>query len=408
MGVEVKPYPGIHLLIIFHEEVSPEMVQDFLKQGLGTEYDVGQGNPDQSLSWNIDQTLDELQRRFGNKAFAIAPHVDSTAGLYEGLKDLKQPRISAFKHSLLKGVSFNNVEIRDKISNLLKSPDYKRGVPLAFLQSSDFHGQPGYYIGFLHSKIYLGEKRPKYNSLLEALNNEKFVKCSADFVQETYNNLTAGFPVQSFSSCIAGALTFNEADYRSLCDSVCAYLNTNGGIIEMTGNVSIAGDKSDIIKELENNLKNILSLRLKPPVTSYQIKTLQMSSSKYKALILFQRSSKLFMCDGKVFTLKNNNPCPADPREIEYIVARNLNTRFGVSLERKLNNLLYEAKRASKFQPSYPLVVKFSDKYEFSIRKYFDIKLVDERHDYIDELDLKLTKYPNGMDLDNIVNVINK
>jgi hypothetical protein len=396
MGVEIKPYPGIHLLVIFHEEVQPDAVDSFLKDALGQEYEEKKGNPDQIIGWRIDQTLDELRNRFGNRAFAIAPHVDSTGGLYEGLKELKQPRISAFKHPVLRAVSFNNVETRERIKQLLGTPDYKRGTPLSFIQSSDFHGQPGYSIGFLHSKLFFDEKRLKYNSLFEALGNEKYVRCSADFVQDTYNSLIHGFSIQSFSSCTPEKLIFHENDHRVLCDTVCAYLNTDGGIIEISGNIPISEDKGEIIKEFQNNMNDILMSRLKPLRRRYQVKTLQMSSTKYKALVLFEQSSGLFMSDGRILILKNDNPCPAEPHDIEYIVARNLNKRFGKSLGRKLQDLSYETKRASKSQQSYPLVVKFSDKFNFSFTRHFEFTLLDEIHDNIEELQEKATKYYVG------------
>lgn len=396
MGVEIKPDPGIHILVIFHEEVKPEIVEAFLSDGLGREYENLKGNPEPMLRWNISQTFNEIQQRFGDKAFVIAPHIDSNCGLYESLKNLPQARMIALKHPILKAVSFNNPEVRAKIKNFLQSPEYKRGSPIAFLQDSDYHGEPGSYIGSSHSKIFIGNKKLSYNSLLEGLYIEKNVKCSVDFIEEIYNNLIEGFHVQRFVSYSTDKLIFNESDYRLLCDTVCAYLNSEAGIIEMTGNISSPVDKTKIVEEFEKNLNQILSSRLRPVPHNYSIKILQMSNTKYKVLVWFRSSSKLFMSDGTILMLKNGDPCPAEPHEIEYIVARNLYRRYGKSIENKLEDLTLETKRISKIQRSYPIAVKCENKLKKNLEKIFNIKLL-ELHDEIDLLPQLYNKYPNGV-----------
>lgn len=396
MGIEIKPDPGIHLLVIFHEEIKLELVETFLFDGLGAEYESLKGNPEPMLKWNIAQTFEEIQKRFTNKAFVIAPHVDSNCGLYESLKNLHQPRIIAFKHPLLKAISFNNPEVRDKIKKLLQSPDYKRDYPIAFLQDSDYHGESGNYIGFSHSKILSGNKRISYSSLLNALPKEKNVICSVDFVEEIYNDLIEGFSIQRFMSTFQNKLIFNESDYRLLCDTVCSYLNSDGGIIEMTGTISISGDKSEVVDEFKQKLEQILASRLKPIPKIYSTKILQMSNTKHKILVLFNSSSKLFMSDGKILILKNGAPCPAESNEIECIVARNLNKRYGKSVEEKLEEVTFETKRISKIQRSYPIAVKYDNKLMRNLGRVFNIDFL-ELHNKIEPLQQLYEKYGNGV-----------
>lgn len=400
MGVEIKPDPGIHFIIIFHEEIKPEMVDDFLSDGIGTDLMSFKGNAEPMLKWNIAQTLDEISRRFPNKAFVIAPHIDSNCGLFESLKDLPQPRMIALKNPILKAVSFNNVETRNRIKNLLQSPDYKRELPLIFLQDSDYHGETGSYIGSSNAKVYFSDKRINYSTLFEALSQERNVKCSADFVEELYNDLIEGFNVQRFTSYTTGKLSFNESDYRLLCDTICAYSNSEGGIVEIAGNISISDDSSKVAEDLASNLKTIFSSRLKP-LPTFSLKILRISNTKCRALIMFKSARKLFMSDGNVLIFKNNNYCPAEPHEIEYIVARNLNRRFGYAVEQELEDLTFQTKRFSKIQRSFPIVLKYDHYLKKSFVKTFDVDFL-KVHNKIDSLEELYRKYSNGLADGNI------
>ncbi len=396
MGVEIKPYPGVHILVIFHDNVVCEDVESFLNDGLDGKFVDDNGDPEPALKWNITQTFEEVERRFQNKAFIIAPHVDSSFGLYETLKGLGPARIDAFKHHMLKGISFNNSENRERIRHMLSGQDYKRKSPLAFIQSSDFHGQKGYDIGLMHTKIKFGNRRVNYNSVFDLMSSESNVKCSVDTVTDTYNSLIEGMSVVKFQSYVDSKMIFNEDDYRNLSDYVCAFLNTNGGIIDINGNVKIEIDKSEILKELEDDMCKILYNRLGVKEIKYHIKSLQMSNSKYKVLIMYLRSNKLHMSEGKVLILKSDKPMPAAPHEIEYVVTTNLRDKYIKNVENSLDDISFEARRLSEAQAAYPILTNCDIYLENTFFKNLKSKYIIVNDD-INELEESIQKHQNGL-----------
>jgi len=113
MGVEIKVYPGVHIQIIFREDVTCEEVITFLEKGLNNSYAEVKGNPDAALKWRVDEAFDEVERVFGKKALIIAPHVDRTNGLLEVLKGSAQAKMDALRNPVLKYLNLNNVETRE-------------------------------------------------------------------------------------------------------------------------------------------------------------------------------------------------------------------------------------------------------------------------------------------------------
>lgn len=407
MGIEIKTYPGVHILAVFHESVLPEEVEAFLSEGLEGNFGVLKGDPEPMLKWNIPQTFNELEKYFQHKCFIIAPHVDSNYGLYEALKNLPPARVEAFKHHMLKGISFNSIENRDRIRLMLQGQDYKRKSPLAFIQSSDFHGQKGYEIGFMHTKLNFGQKKINYNSISELLNNDSNVKCSADTVADTYMKLIKNKDILKINSSEDNRLTIRKDDYNNLSEYVCAFYNTNGGIVDISGNVKSEIDKTDILKNLEEQLGEILSERIKQEKFTFGMRTLQMSNSKYKALIRFDRSKKLNMSEGVVYTIKDGKPVPATANEIEFIVTTNLQNKYIINAENSLNQLSYEAKRLAEAQISYPILAKCDSNYQNRFKKLFDYKLLDI-NEPIDELERLTNKHVNGTPNGNLEVSISK
>jgi hypothetical protein len=77
MGFELKAYPGVHLLFIFHESVSPESTASFLSDVYQRPYDEIAGLPDPATVSTIEQVMDKAVLLFGEKFFVVAPHIES-------------------------------------------------------------------------------------------------------------------------------------------------------------------------------------------------------------------------------------------------------------------------------------------------------------------------------------------
>jgi hypothetical protein len=46
MGVEIKAYPGVHLLVIWHEAVQPQAAQEFIGDAYSKDYKALNGDPE--------------------------------------------------------------------------------------------------------------------------------------------------------------------------------------------------------------------------------------------------------------------------------------------------------------------------------------------------------------------------
>jgi hypothetical protein len=90
MGVEIKANPGIHALVLFAESVEPDDVCTFLEELYQAPYAEFAGDPAPTTRSTLTQTLDRVQEAFPDRAFVIFPHVDSSGGAYEDLKDFAQ------------------------------------------------------------------------------------------------------------------------------------------------------------------------------------------------------------------------------------------------------------------------------------------------------------------------------
>ena len=177
--------------------------------------------------------LDKILEEFADTAFVVFPHVDSSGGVYEDLKDFQQARIAALIHPVVKSLSFNRQETRAKlVRDILAQPAYRRSHPLALIQSSDFHGEEGTAIGQPRTEVLVRDGKPTFKNLRESFRETSRVKCSIDFVEEEYQRMVKETFVAKFLSQSEHSI-FKEDDFDAVAESVCVMLNSKGGIIEL-------------------------------------------------------------------------------------------------------------------------------------------------------------------------------
>ena len=405
MGVEVSPNPGIHLLIIFQENVAPEEAEQFLDDGLDGKYEKLKGSPDPLLKWNIEQLMDEVESRFGEKAIIVAPHADSSKGIYESLKSLPQARISAFKHSKLKAISFNNPDNRERMKQLLKSSDYTRESGLAFIQSSDYHGHTTNEIGSTFTKIQFPTGKVNYSTLVTSLQVEENIVCFIDIINDVYSSITSGWTVTKFQ--INGNNgEISECDYHMLSDTVCSYLNSDGGVIELQVTNITDDAKSNLLKTIKEHLLYVINTKVKPSIKDIIIRTLPTSNTKLLILTYFMRSSRLHTSDGRIFVNNSNNVNEATASQIEYIVAQNISRRFGGDWAASLGTVSHEAKRLANANDAYPIAIKVDEHIEYLNYKTTTIikNEISPSNEYIANL---IKNNPNGDAKGNLLIVPN-
>jgi hypothetical protein len=233
MGVEIKADPGIHMLLIFAESVEPAQVIKFLETAYQSSYFEFSGDPTPTTRWTLKETLDKIYEEFADAAFVVFPHVDSSGGVYEDLKDFQQTRIAALTHPVVKSLSFNRQETRTKlVQDILAQPAYRRSSPLSLIQSSDFHGEEGAAIGQPRTEILVRDGKPTFKNLKESFRETSRVKCSIDFVEEEYQRMVKESFVAKFLAQ-TGQSIFKEEDFNDIAQNVCAMLNSKGGIVEL-------------------------------------------------------------------------------------------------------------------------------------------------------------------------------
>jgi hypothetical protein len=365
MGVEIKADPGIHALVIFAESVEPSEVVTFLESGYQAPYLEFQGEPAPGMRWTLKQTLDQIQEIFTDRAFVVFPHVDSSGGVYEDLKEFAPARISALTHPIVKALSFNRQETRDRLKDLLKQPDYARPQPLSLIQSSDFHGKEGTSIGQPRTEVCARDGKPTFKNLKEAFREQK-VKCSIDFIAEDYQaSLKDRFVAKYVSD--RDRMEFKQINFDDISESICGMLNSSGGIIELEGDVTGAAEQERIVNHVRDQLKSILDGKLAPPFEPTQYRFFQFSPGKVRVLCLIPQANRLYLAIGKAFTNKNNVTRPATPNEIEFVVSRNLDTRFGRRFEGTLKGMSRASSLLSRLPHGIPVILSCHHKMELQL-----------------------------------------
>jgi len=389
MGVELKADPGIHLLIIFAEAVEPDDVVRFLEDAYERKYSEFAGDPTPTARWTIKVSLDKIQERFSENAFVVFPHVDSGGGVYEDLKDFAQVRITALTHPVVKALSFNKEETRDKLINLFRQPDYRRATPVAFIQSSDYHGQEGSAVGQPRTEIRVRDGKPTFKNLKEAFRESGRIKCSADLVVEEYENATRGRFVAKFIVEV-GTFKFREDDLDHIAESVCGMLNTSGGgILEFEGAIDPERGAEKPIDIVREQLKSLLNERLEPslPVPSYA--SLRFSPGRVRVLCRFFRADALYAANRRVYVVEGGKPMIASPGEIEYIASQNLSRRFGGRFEKTLERVSRQSTLLSVLPKGIPLLLRSERRLIFGLPaslKVSDIKPAADEGNEISEI----------------------
>lgn len=368
MGVELKADPGIHVLLVFAESVDPSQVESFLADAYGQDYRLISGDPKPGTRWSLKETLDNAQHVFGENAFGVFPHADSSGGVYEDLKDFPTARIGALTHPFIGAVSFNKSETRDRIIELAKQPDYKRDHPLAYIQSSDFHGAEGTTVGEPRTDVLVREGKPNYRNLKEAL-QERRVKCSIDFVVDEYNALTEGVPLLKLKTC-DGKLAIHSDQHNDLMEFMCGCLNSKSGIVEIEG---CPDPEQTPWETVRDQIIQISEGKLEPLPKSYLHRVLRTASAKVRVLVRVRPSGQLHTLDGKVYVMRPNGPSIAKANEIEFVVSRNIDQRFGPRLVKTLRQSARESRLLARMPYGISLFLSCQTRLERGFPKEFKI-----------------------------------
>ncbi len=135
-GIEFEVNNGIHLLIIFSNDVPLQRIEKFLLDGGYTLTSFGEKEPLVIPNWDIFTFYEESKKY---DCIIIDAHTDSTKGIYNTIpKGIA--RANCFRSPQLYAVCYKSETQKDKLKSALQSgKDYSRTFPLSFVRFSDSH-----------------------------------------------------------------------------------------------------------------------------------------------------------------------------------------------------------------------------------------------------------------------------
>ncbi|HEX9896226.1 MAG TPA: RNA-binding domain-containing protein [Dehalococcoidales bacterium] len=135
-GMEFQVRPGIHILIVFSNEIRTEEIDKLLIDGGFGPEEYGECDP--ATLGNLD-VLDLFDKCKNFDCLVIDAHTDSNKGILN-TTEKGMYRASCFKSPQLNAVCYKSVEQAEKLKSVLETAkEYKRQTPLAFVQFSDAH-----------------------------------------------------------------------------------------------------------------------------------------------------------------------------------------------------------------------------------------------------------------------------
>ena len=135
-GIEFEVNNGIHLLIIFSNDVPLQRIEKLLLDGGYTPTSFGEKEPSVIPNWDIFAFYEESRKY---DCIIIDAHTDSTKGILDTIPK-GMARANCFRSPQLYAVCYNSETQKDKLKSTLQSgKDYSRTFPLSFVRFSDSH-----------------------------------------------------------------------------------------------------------------------------------------------------------------------------------------------------------------------------------------------------------------------------
>lgn len=217
-GIEFEVNNGIHLLIIFNNDVPLQRIEKLLLDGGYTLTSFGDKEPPLIPNWDIFAFYEESKKY---DCIVIDAHTDSDKGIYNTIRK-GMPRANCFRSPQLYAVCYNSETQKDKLKSTLQSgKEYSRTFPLSFVRFSDSHIASG--VGAVSTWVKVDSL--SLDSLKKAFRNpSENVSTEEPSVMKILDELVElpnSFPISDFTK-----------ESKDLCKKcICALLNSDGGYI---------------------------------------------------------------------------------------------------------------------------------------------------------------------------------
>lgn len=356
-GVEIEVNPGIHILLIFDNAYPTENIENLLvKCGYD---DTNRGTETPSPIFTDVLNLYKLLEF--EDVIVIAAHADSNKGIYNSIKPGTY-RSEIFKSEKLNGISYNSEETKAKIESMLKQKEYARKAPLAFIKSSDFHGEDQ----CTFDRVYLDLEDFSFNSIKQAFHSpeQKISIFPNPEIESILNSTKNGEYTVCFPS-IDDALLY---DFQK---AVCAIFNNGFGriIIGITNdsyknNIGTTCSEEEVKEYLKKVLKNI---DLRKSTFKLEIKKYPFTAKSFFILNFYaEKNNFAFLKENnKIFDFQNNIIEEASYHNIMSKFEVNINNitrEFIAKNNDSINNLLTEVRLLTNINTAFDLIERLNIK----------------------------------------------
>ena len=243
-GIEFEVSNGVHMLIIFNDNVPTEQINRFLTDGGYVPDNFGVEETPVLSNWDIFKLFEESTKY---DCIVIDAHTDSSKGILNTIPP-GTTRANCFRSSRLSAVCYKNEEQKEKLKNTLTtSKEYYRPTPLSFLKFSDAHiaddvGQPLTWVKV--EKISFESLKVAFSNPSEMVSTEEpSMSRILDGLLKSPNSF--GIPDLSAESLV------NIKKY------ICALSNTDGGYI-LLGVTPNKGKIGLIVKDVKEPYRSII------------------------------------------------------------------------------------------------------------------------------------------------------
>lgn len=393
-GVELEVNPGIHLLFLFDDKTDIKIIDNFIVECGYNEETQGKEEVKTLPSCDVIEALAKASKL---NALAIAAHADSDKGIYNDLKNGKF-RAAVFSASSLKAISYNSAKTREKIQQLFLNTAYKRTEPVAFIQSSDFHGEDD-KIG--KNITYVKIRNLSFDDLQNALKNPN--ECISPTEHPEIINIINQFLEDPNTICCESCAT--EEDIKNIAISACAILNQGYGtlLIGVSNSTKSPFGISSQILQQNDPVEYILN-NLTPKYPSYEFTASKFpfGEKEIVAIKLANKSISFFTYnkDKDVYILDKENIRTVTIQEISKLTQDSVLdklTNYQTKFTSKLNKLTKEITLLSKSIVNFKIIQNI-DSYSISLSDLVKVDVADPS-DFID----KLSKFGNGESEGNVI-----
>ncbi len=312
-GTELDVDPNIHVVVIFDPQTQLDGIDHFLQRAGYPEERRGSAKDPVHAQWNLEVVCSEANE-IG--AVVIAAHVDSDKGLYEVSKNWGLKRAAAFTNPKLQAMEFVNPVSRDQIRSLMTQPDYTRPTPLAFVQSSDFHGREDQTLGARVTWVRLDTVKREpievYKAIQKALRNpdECLSAPGRPELHEIMERLRDRACIKSLD---------DRSDIDSLCHHVCAFANSGDNTIVIGRNEkgNLIGFEAGDATEVEDRIRAVIGEQVSPE-PRYTIQVYPYYGNKFVATVRVNLHSSICVCkrNDRVHILKDGGVRQASSSEV--------------------------------------------------------------------------------------------